>query len=312
MIYGSGEYSYELVEGWIKIPEGISVPDIGSISIDDRDTLYILNRGDQPVLVFDRDGNFIKSWGEGYFTKRVHGSCIGPDGSIYCTDDGNHTVTKFDTDGNVLMTLGVKDRPSDTGYRWMPNFWEGLASIERGGPPFNRPTGVAVSSKGEIFVADGYGNARIHKFSPDGKLLFSLGEPGGEPCQFRLPHSICVDKQDRVWVPDRENHRIQIFNDDGEFLTQWRNTCHPTDIRIDKNDIVYVSELCNRVSIYTIDGKLLARWSNEGHDVNDLLFTAPHTMAADSKGDIYVGEVARTHAKVDRGSRVIQKFAKIH
>ena len=208
------------------------------------------------------------------------------------------------------MVLGTKDKPSDTGYRDVRDLFERIASIRRGGPPFNRPTGVALSSSGDIYVSDGYGNARVHKFNHEGKLLFSWGEPGPALGQFRLPHSIWVDRHDRVWVCDRENSRIQIFNDNGEFLTQWTNLIRPTDIFIDEDETVYVSELCNRVSIFTIDGELRARWGNEGHDVNDPLFVAPHAIAIDSKGDLYVGEVAMAHAKVDRGARTIQKFVR--
>ncbi|MFC1911962.1 peptidyl-alpha-hydroxyglycine alpha-amidating lyase family protein [Chloroflexota bacterium] len=283
--------------------------DIGGIAIDNQDRVYILNRSEHPVMVFDRKGNYLSSWGEGYFS-RAHGSCIGPDGSIYCTDDRNHTVTKFDSEGNILMILGTKDKPSDTGYRDVPDLFERIASITIGGPPFNRPTGVAISSSKEIYVSDGYGNARLHKFSPDGTLLSSWGEPGPAPGQFRLPHSVWVDKQDRIWVPDRENSRIQIFNEKGKFLTQWTDLIRPTDVFIDDDDTAYVSELCKRISIFTVDGKLLARWGNEGHDVTDPLFIAPHAIAVDSKGDLYVGEVPMAYAKIDLGARTIRKFAR--
>ena len=185
-----------------------------------------------------------------------------------------------------------------------------LPTIKRGGPPFNRPTGVAISPSGEIYVSDGYGNARVHKFSPDGSLLLSWGEPGEAPGQFKLPHSIWVDKQERVWVPDRENRRIQIFNKQGEFLDQWTELGRPTDIVIDEKGTVYVSELTQRVSIFTGDGKLLARWGSQGQDQETALFLAPHAIAVDSRGDIYVGEVAKTFAKIDRGARTVQKFAR--
>jgi DNA-binding beta-propeller fold protein YncE len=312
MRYGTGKYQYELVDGWAKLAEGESFIDIGGISIDRQDRLYILNRSRRPVMVFDCEGNFLTSWGEEHFA-RAHGSCMGPDGAIYCTDDRNHTVTKFDADGNVLMALGTKNNPSDTGYRRdVPDLFEGISSIAKGGPPFNRPTGVALSSFGEIYVADGYGNARVHKFSPDGKLLFSWGEPGAGPGQFRLPHSVFVDKQNRVWVTDRENSRIQIFDDKGKFLTQWTDLIRPQDLIMDEDDTVYISELCKRISIFTIDGKLLARWGNENHDVRNPLFIAPHAIALDSQGDLYVGEVPMSNAmKVDRGSRTVQKFAKL-
>ncbi len=308
MIYGAGEYSFKLVDEWAKLPEGESFLDVCGAFIDNRDRVHILNRSASPVMIFDREGSLLSSWGEGFFDQ-THGGCIGADGSIFCTDV-SHTVTKFDAEGSALMQLGVKNHPSDTGYRPLPDFFESLASIKRGGPPFNRPTDVALSSSGDIYVSDGYGNARVHKFGPRGELLFSWGEPGPGPGQFRLPHSIWVDKIDRVWVTDRENSRIQIFNDQGEFLSQLTDLIRPTDLFID-DDAIYVSELCRRISIFTMDGELLSRWGNERHDIREPLFVAPHAIAVDSRGDLYVGEVSLTYARVDRGPRTIQKFERI-
>ena len=310
MAYGTGKYTYELVDGWAKCPEGWSFIDVCGLSIDSQDRVYILSRSAHPVMVFDREGNLLTSWGEEFF-KRAHGSYSGPDGSVYCTDDVNHTVSKFTPEGKLLQVLGSKDQPSDTGYKPKSNLLESLATIKRGGPPFNRPTGVALSSSGDIFVSDGYGNARVHKFSPDGKLLLSWGEPGTGPGQFCLPHSIWVDKRERVWVADRENSRIQIFDARGEFLSQWTDLLRPTDIFIDDEETVYVSELGLRISLFTIDGELLSRWGCQRQDKETDLFVAPHTIAVDSHGDIYVGEVAMTAAGIDRGSRTIQKFARI-
>jgi len=311
MPYGTGKYTYELVDGWAKLPEGWSFFDIGGISVDSQDRVYILNRSQHPVMVFDREGNFLTSWGEGLF-KRAHGSCTAPDGAIWCTDDKNHTVRKFTPEGKLLLTLGSEDQPSDTGYvqEWFDFFWS-LTTITRGGPPFNRPTGVAVAPSGEIYVSDGYGNARVHKFSPEGKLLLSWGEPGYAPGQFRLPHNIWVDHEERVWIADRENSRIQIFNSRGEFLTQWGDVFRPTDLCMDGDGVVYVSELCLRVSIFSPEGELLARWGTQELEINRALFLAPHAIAVDSRGDIYVGEVSWTHNKVDRGPRTVQKFARV-
>ena len=314
MLYVSGKYAYKLVDGWAKYPEGWSFLDVSSVSIDSQDRVYILNRGAHPVMVFDREGNLLTSWGEGFFN-RAHGSCVGPDGSLYCTDDGNHTVSKFTPEGKLLLVLGNKDQPSDTGYVPPSGFSEYLksvASIRQGGPPFNRPTGVALASSGEIYVSDGYGNARVHKFSPDGTLLFSWGEPGDAPVQFRVPHSVWVDKRERVWVTDRENNRIQLFDTKGKFLNQWTDLIRPTGAFIDDEEIVYVSELGRRVSIFTINGKLLARWgSSQKEDKKTALFLAPHTIAVDSHGDLYVGEVSKTVAQVDRGPNALLKFARI-
>jgi DNA-binding beta-propeller fold protein YncE len=310
MPYEAGKHRYELVDGWAKLPEGWSFRDVGGISTDAQDKVYILNRSDYPIMIFDREGNLLNYWGKDYFN-RAHGSCITPDGSIFCTDDRNHTVTKFTAEGKVLMMLGNKGQPSDNGYIRTWDSWESLARIRRGSPPFNRPTGVALNAAGEIYIADGYGNARVHKFTPDGKLLFSWGEPGGEPGQFRLPHNIWIDRQERVWIADRENSRIQIFDAQGKFLNQWYDVFRPTDIFIDDEEIVYVSELCLRVSIFNIDGKVIARWTNEGKDKESALFHAPHAIAVDSRGDLYVGEVSMTSAGVDKGSRTVQKFARI-
>ncbi len=311
MSFGSGEYTYELVDGWAKYPADWSLWDVAGLAVDAQDRVYVLNRGTHPVLVFDREGNLITSWGDGLF-QRAHGAGIGPDGSIYCTDDELHVVYRFTPEGELLQTIGNKGQASDTGYDsdWHDFFWS-LTTITHGGPPFNRPTGVAVTPEGVIYVVDGYGNARVHKFTPDGRLLLSWGEPGYLPGQFRLPHFICVDAQERVWISDRENSRIQIFDSEGKFLDQWEDFIRPTDAQIDKNGIVYVTELCERVTILTIDGKVLTRFGNQGgKDLDKALFLAPHTVAIDSRGDIYVGEVSGTGKNIDRGPRVVQKFAR--
>ena len=254
-------------------------------------------------MVFSRDGDLIASWGEGYL-ERAHGAGFGRDGSVWCADDGNHTVSRFTPEGEVLQVLGQRGLPSDTGH--VPE--QGLPSIKRGGPPFNRPTGVAVSPSGEIYVSDGYGNARMHKFSPDGKLLLSWGEPGTDHGQFMLPHNVWLDGEQRVWVCDRENNRIQIFDANGNYLDQWTDLLRPTDLFIDSEGSVYISELGQRVSIFSADGKLLARWGSPEKDPWKALMVAPHAISVDSRGDIYVGEVAMAIGKVDRGSRVVRKF----
>ena len=232
--------------------------------------------------------------------------------SVYCTDEGDHTVMKFTFDGKLLMTLGNKGQPSDTGHvRDLKTGDARVASTKRGGPPFNRPSGVFLSPSGEIYVSDGYGNARVHKFSPGGELLLSWGEPGTAPGQFRLLHGIWIDRQERVWIADRENSRIQIFNAQGEFLNQWTDIKRPQRAWIDDEETVYIAEAMQRVSIFTIDGKLLARWGNEGKDDITQLFSAPHAIGVDSHGDIYIGEVAMSRLKIDRGPRSLQKFARM-
>ncbi len=311
MIYGQGDFQYELVDEWAKVPERWgSLVDVGGVAVDGEDNIYVLNRSEHPVIVFDRDGNYLRDFGAGFFL-RAHGSLIVSDGSVFCTDDGNHVVAKFTPEGKLLMTLGTKGQPSDTGYFRTWEVWQSTSTVSYPGPPFNRPTGVAVNAEGDIFVSDGYGNCRVHRFDSAGTLKFSWGEPGGAHGQFRLPHDIAIDAQGRVLIADRENSRIQLFSQDGVFIEQWHDVVRPTGLFIDKNGIVYVSEFCLRVSVFSPAGELLSRWGNNSPVKDGALFLAPHGIAVDSHGDVYVGEVSKTYSGVDRGIRTIQKFRRI-
>ena len=193
-IIGQGNFKYQVAEGWGKLPAGWKFGDVAAVGIDSKDRVYAFNRGEHPMVVFDRDGNFLNSWGEGVF-KRAHGVQMGPDDTIYLTDDGDHTVRKCTLDGKILLEIGLP----------------GQASPYMSGQPFNRCTHTALSPEGDIYVSDGYGNSRVHKYSPDGKLLFSWGSPGTDPGQFNIAHNILCDTNGLVYVADRENHRIQIF-----------------------------------------------------------------------------------------------------
>lgn len=309
MLHGYGDYKYELVDNWAK-PRGIeSFIDVVSVMVDSDDRVYVLNRSEYPMIVFDCSGSQLFAWGKGLF-QRPHGGCLGSDGLIYIADDYANVVHRFSPEGELISTIGNVGKPSDSGFRPGLDVFERISSIERGAPPFNQPTGVAVSRSGDIFVSDGYGNARVHRFNAQGELLLSWGEPGGGQGQFRLPHGVWVDSSDRVWVADRENNRLQLFDSGGAFLEQWQDVIRPTHVFIDSSNTVYVAELCRRISIFSISGTLLARWGNESHSTECPLLVGPHCVAVDSRGDLYVGEVARTMGKVDRGSNAILKFSR--
>ena len=209
-ILGSGEHRYRVVENWAKLPDGWSLTDVASVAVDSKDRIYVFNRGAHPMVVLDREGNFITSWGEGLFN-RAHGLHIDADDNLYCTDDGDHTVRKCSTDGKVLLTIGIPNKPAPF----------------MSGEPFHRCTHTALSPKGEIYVSDGYGNACVHKYSPDGKLLKTWGEPGTDPGQFNIVHNIATDADGWVYVADRENHRVQVFDGNGKYETQWNNLHRP-------------------------------------------------------------------------------------
>jgi sugar lactone lactonase YvrE len=296
---------YQIFDLWAKRPTRATFVDVVAIAVDSQDQVYVLNRGPQPIMVFDRDGNFLRSWGEGDFV-RVHSMYIDSEGNLFCADDDGHTVTKWSPQGELLLTLGKKGQATDTGYDGRD-----YKSIKRGGPPFNRPTDISVASNGDIYVTDGYGNARVHCFSPQGELKFSWGEPGDGPSEFNIPHGLVIDKQDRVLVSDRENNRIQVFTLKGELITIWEGLYRPNSIRLGLDDVLYVAELTNRVSFWSLDGKLLDRWGDEGMSVEAGGFISPHGVAVDSRGDIYVGEVCETNMGIDRGFRALQKFVRI-
>jgi DNA-binding beta-propeller fold protein YncE len=294
-IVQSGDFTFRIDTDWAKLPKGWSFFEVVDLAVDLQDRVFLFCRGEHPLIVFDREGNFLKSWGDGFF-KRPHGMTIGPDGSLYCTDDFDHVVRKFSPDGELLLTIGTP----------------GQAAPFQGGEPFNRPTKVALEPEtGNLYISDGYGNSRVHKYTAKGGLLFSWGRPGPEPGEFNLVHSVCTDRQGRVYVADRESHRVQVFDDTGRYITQWNNLHRPCGLCITGGDpqLVIIGQIppslkvnekypnlgaC--VSIHDLSGKKLASIGEAapGQD-SPAQFWAPHGIAADSHGDIYVGEVSYSH-----------------
>ncbi|HEY6966081.1 MAG TPA: peptidyl-alpha-hydroxyglycine alpha-amidating lyase family protein [Burkholderiales bacterium] len=294
-ILGSGTHRYRVVENWAKLPEGWEFKDVAAVAVDSRDRVYCFNRGEHPMMVFDREGNFLRSWGEGSFP-RAHGLHIDANDILYLTDDGGHFVRKCTTEGKVLLELGVPGQPS----QYMS------------GKPFHRCTHTALSPKGEIYVSDGYGNARVHKYSPDGKLLLSWGAPGTDPGQFNVAHNIATDAEGWVYVADRENHRVQVFDGNGKYESQWTNMHRPCGLYCCRAHLpgqkleFLIGELGPgmpvnrnmpnigpRLTFVDGKGKVLARLGN-GPGLEPGKFIAPHGLAVDSRGDIYVGEVSYT------------------
>ncbi len=317
IILGSGEHRYEVVENWAKLPEGWEFKDAAAVACDSKDQVYVFNRSEHPMMVFDRDGVFLRSWGEGQYP-RAHGLHIDASDILYLTDDAGHMVRKCSTDGKVLLQLGVPGKPAPF----------------MSGEPFHRCTHTALSPKGEIYVSDGYGNAKVHKYSPDGKLLLSWGESGSDPGQFNIVHNIVTDAEGWVYVADRENHRVQVFDGNGKYETQWVNMhrpcglycCRGKELRfligelgpampINRN----YPNLGPRLSIVDAKGKNLARLGGrDGPGLEAGKFIAPHGLAVDSRGDVYVGEVSYTEyprlfpdSKVPWRMRSLQKLKKL-
>jgi DNA-binding beta-propeller fold protein YncE len=316
-VLGSGEHRYRVVENWAKLPDKWEFMDVAAVAVDSKDQIYVFNRGEHPMIVFDRQGNFLRSWGEGVF-KRAHGLHIDAHDNLYCTDDGDHTVRRCTTMGKVELTIGVPGKPAPF----------------MSGEPFHRCTHTALSPKGEIYVSDGYGNARVHKFSPAGKLILSWGESGTEPGQFNIAHNIASDEDGWVYVADRENHRVQVFDGNGKYETQWNNLHRPCGLYCCRGESptfvigelgpgmpvnLKAPNLGPRLSIVDAKGALIARLGGkDGAGLEAGKFLAPHGLALDSAGDIYVGEVSYTNWKTSfpdtpmpRPLRSLQKLEKI-
>jgi DNA-binding beta-propeller fold protein YncE len=270
---------YEVVEGWGRLPNGWEYTQVAGVAVDSKNRVLILCRGVHPIIVFSREGEFIESWGEGIFSN-AHGAYIDAEDNFYCVDNGDHTVRKFSRNGELLFTLGTRDKPAPQGK------------------PFNKPTDIAQALNGELYISDGYGNNNVHRFAADGELLNSWGEPGTGPGQFNLPHGIWVD-ENKVYVADRQNNRVQIFTPVGEYIEEWNNLLRPCDIYFDKRGRVFIAELTHRVSVLNKKGEVLARIGGT-KSFSPGQFVAPHCLWKDTHGALYVGEVLE-------GQR-IQKF----
>jgi NHL repeat-containing protein len=269
---GGGSYTYEVDKQWGRRSGGLSeLGLVSGVAGDSQDRVYLFIR--KPVaemLVLDPNGNLLSRWGEGQFVE-PHMIFISPRDEIYATDISAHTVTRWTLDGTLLQSWGTPGAPGAPGM------------------PFNSPTRAVLSADGEMYVSDGYGQFRVHRFGADGTLKQSWGEQGPGQGQFALPHDVWVDPRDRVLVCDRENARVELFERDGAYLGEWPGLANPMQIFV-RDNILYLAESNQRVSIMTLDGDVLARWGTKG-DAPDQFTNAPHSIWADSRGDIYVSEV---------------------
>ena len=268
-----GERLYAVERPWGNLRGNPALRYVSQVAVDSSGRVYVIQRTDPPVMVFDPSGEFIRSWGTGVI-EDPHGIYISHADLILLIDRDAHQVLGCDLEGEVRLVIGQRNHP-----RW--------------GEPFNHPTDAAVSADGDIFVSDGYANSRVHRFSPTGEWKQSWGTPGATAGEFTTPHGIWIDPEGRVLVADRENNRIQVFSRSGEFLAEWPDVYHPMDIWGDSAGVTYVTDQIPRLSAFDRDGKLVGR-------CRPVLFGA-HGVWGDRNGNIFLAE----HSPIDRITRLV-------
>lgn len=273
---------YEVVPHWPHLPEGYRLGQVSAVAPDGHGEVFVFHRGDHPILVFDRHGKFLRSFGDGLITK-AHGLRFDAHGNVWITDVGNHTVREFTHDGKLIRTLGKEGQAGDSPDQ------------------FNQPADVAFGPHGDLLVADGYGNSRVVKFTADGKFQKSWGKKGTGDGEFNLVHAVVVDDHGTVYVADRENNRIQVFDSDGKFLEKWTECGAPFGLFLDKahHQFLLADGRAHRGAVLDAHGKIQSQWGSQGREPGQ--FDLPHSISMDSDGAVYVTEIT--------GQRV-QKFLK--
>ena len=297
---------YDVDPNWPQIPAEIGTKGwVSGLAIDNQDQVWFFKKGDNPVQVYTSDGKFVRSWGKGMFVQ-PHQLRIDPEGNIWLADFGLHVVQKFTPEGELLLTLGVRGKKGKDETH------------------FNMPTDMAITPEGEIFVTDGYGNRRVVHFDKNGKYVSEWGGYGTEPGKFVLPHAIVVDSQGKLYVADRNSGRIQVFDQSGKLLDVWANLIMPWGLSVTPNDDLWVCgssphwwlrdgeypEFKDQVFMrFSTDGRVRQVWQiplgDIGDDKNnpDTSKLKPgqavgvHCIAADSQGNLYVGEIYSERAQ---------------
>jgi len=273
------ELGYVAVPNPVAVPAGITMGASASVTFDKKGHLLVLTRGAQPFFEFDEKGAFIRAFGDGLFT-RAHGVRLDGDGNIWATDVGAHVVYKLDQQGHVLLTLGTKGEAGE---------WNEAAGSRK----LNQPNDVALARNGDLFIVQGHtpgprGDARVLKFDKTGKFIKSWGGKGKGPGQFEVAHGIAIDAQGLLWVTDRENQRIQIFDGDGTFVREIKYAGLPCSLDIGRQFIYMVNGFAGQVLQLDLTGKVLAATGKAGTGPGE--FGEAHFIAVSPKGELYVAD----------------------
>jgi len=273
------ELDYTFVPDAIKLPEGSKMGAAAAVAFDARGHIYVLTRGAQAFFEFDENGGFVRSFGDGMFT-RSHGLKIDRDGNLWATDVGAHTVVKLNPAGQVLLTIGTKGQAGE---------WNETA----GSHLLNQPNDVAIAANGDIFVAQGHtpgagGDARVLKFDKDGRFIKQWGGKGKEPGQFVVAHGIVIDGKGLLWVMDRENQRVQVFDSNGTFVREQKYKGLPCSVAFGRDEAYMVNGFAGQLLRLDLNGKVLAAMGKPGTGPGE--FGEAHFLAISPRNDLYVAD----------------------
>ena len=276
------ELDYVAVADAVSLPAGMVMGAPASLAFDSKGHLWILSRGAQPLMEFDNSGKFIRSFGEGLFT-RSHGLRIDKDDNLWATDVSAHTVTKFSPQGQVLLTLGTKGQAGD---------WNEATQSRH----FTEPNDIAIGRNGDVFVVQGHtpgrGDPRVLKFDKNGAFIKTWGGKGTEPGKFEVAHGIAIDAKGLLWVTDRENQRIQLFDQDGQFIRELKYAGLPCGLDIGKQEIYMVNGFAGQLLRLDLDGKVLSATGKPGKGLGE--FGEAHYIAVSPKGEIFIADTVNS------------------
>ena len=273
------ELDYVFVPDAITLPAGSKMGAAAAVAFDARGHIYVLTRGAQAFFEFDPNGAFVRSFGDGMFT-RSHGLKIDRDGNLWATDVGAHTVVKLNPAGQVLLTIGTKGEAGE---------WNEAAGSRK----LNQPNDIAIAASGDVFIAQGHtpgarGDARVLKFDKDGRFITSWGGKGKEPGQFEVAHGITIDPKGMLWVMDRENSRIQVFDSNGKFVREQKYKGLPCSVSFTKDEAFMVNGFTGQLLRLDASGKVLAAMGKPGTAPGE--FGEAHFVAVSPRGDVYVAD----------------------
>jgi DNA-binding beta-propeller fold protein YncE len=271
---------YAAVPHGLILPEGVAWGAPSSVATTSKGHLIVFNRGARPLMEFDRGGRFVKAFGEGQYV-RPHGMRLDADDNIWTTDVNGHTVTKMSPSGEVLLVLGTKGQPGD---------WNEAAASRL----LNEPTDVTIGPGGDIFVVQGHGRGtpRVLRFDKTGKLITSWGSQGKGPGQFDLPHSVVIDNAGLVYIADRQNRRVQIFDTGGKYIKEWAYKGLPCGLFIGPGRQIYlVSGFAGQILRLDANGGAVAATGQPGKGLGE--FGEAHYMTFGAGGEIWVADTVK-------------------